>query len=48
MNGHIVIFSHGFGVRQDDCGLFTAIAKQLPNVEPIMFDYNHFDEGPIL
>jgi len=42
---HIVIFSHGFGVRKDGRGLFTAIAKQLPDIEPVMFDYNQFDEA---
>ena len=42
---NIVIFSHGFGVRKDGRGLFTAIARSLPDIEPIMFDYNQFDEA---
>lgn len=42
---HIVIFSHGFGVRKDGRGLFTAIAEQLPDIELIMFNYNQFDEA---
>ena len=42
---NIVIFSHGFGVRKDGRGLFTAIAKQLPDIELVMFDYNQFDEA---
>ncbi|HSD56012.1 MAG TPA: hypothetical protein VLA92_02565 [Candidatus Saccharimonadales bacterium] len=37
---HIVIFSHGFGVRRSDRGLFTAISTTLPDVESILFDYN--------
>ncbi|HJQ07868.1 MAG TPA: NUDIX domain-containing protein [Candidatus Saccharimonadales bacterium] len=41
---HIVIYSHGFGVRKDDRGLFTDIAASLPNAEHIMFDYNQVDD----
>lgn len=41
---NIVIFSHGFGVRKDGRGLFTAIAEQLPDIKLVMFDYNQFDE----
>lgn len=41
---HIVIFSHGFGVRQDDRGLFTDIVEHLPGVTPILFDYNRSDD----
>ncbi|HSW81751.1 MAG TPA: hypothetical protein VLG40_05160 [Candidatus Saccharimonas sp.] len=44
MSTRVVIFSHGFGVRQDGRGLFTAITKLLPGIEPVMFDYNQFDE----
>lgn len=40
MQEHVVIYSHGFGVRKDDRGLFTAISMGLPGVESIMFDYN--------
>lgn len=39
-----VVYSHGFGVRKDDRGLFTDIAQHLPNAHHIMFDYNKIDE----
>ncbi len=42
---HIVIFSHGFGVRQDARGLFSDIVARLPNCECILFDYNTFNEA---
>jgi hypothetical protein len=42
---HIVIFSHGFGVRKDDRGLLSAIMDGIPEVESILFDYNEIDEG---
>jgi hypothetical protein len=41
---HIVIFSHGFGVRKEDRGLFTAISKALTDVESVLFDYNPINE----
>ena len=41
---HIVIYSHGFGVRKDDRGLFTDIAAALPGATHRMFDYNRRDE----
>ncbi len=41
---HVVVFSHGFGVRKTDRGLFTAIAAALPDATPIMFDYNPVHE----
>ena len=42
---HFVVFSHGFGVRYDDRGLFTDIADGLgDDMEPILFDYNDYDE----
>ena len=41
---HIIIFSHGFGVRKDDVGLFTDIVKAVPEVESILFDYFDVDE----
>lgn len=41
---HIVIFSHGFGVRKEDRGLFTAISKALPDAKSILFDYNPINE----
>lgn len=42
---HIVIFSHGFGVRKDDRGLLSGIAALLPEVEPVLFDYFEVDEA---
>lgn len=41
---HIVIYSHGFGVKKDDRGLLTDIANSLKSVESILFDYNDIDE----
>lgn len=41
---HIVIYSHGFGVKKDDRGLLTDIADYLKNVESVLFDYNEIDE----
>ncbi len=41
---HVVVFSHGFGVRKEDRGLFTAISKALPDVKSVMFDYNPINE----
>jgi hypothetical protein len=41
---HIVIYSHGFGVRKTGRGLFTAIAKALPDARNVMFDYNPINE----
>ncbi len=41
---HIVIYSHGNGVRKDDVGLLTDIADSLPEVENILFDYYEIDE----
>jgi hypothetical protein len=41
---HVVIFSHGFGVRKEDRGLFTAISNSLPDAESILFDYNPINE----
>lgn len=45
MTAPIVIYSHGFGVRKDDRGLFTDIAATLPAARHIMFDYNQVDEA---
>jgi hypothetical protein len=42
---HIVIFSHGFGVRKEDRGLFTAISKALPGAESVLFNYNPINEA---
>jgi len=41
---HIVIFSHGFGVKKDDLGMLTDIADSLPGVDPVLFDYFSVDE----
>lgn len=41
---HIVIFSHGFGVRKEDRGLFTAIYLAVPDIKAVMFDYNPINE----
>ncbi|HSX06485.1 MAG TPA: hypothetical protein VLG92_02090 [Candidatus Saccharimonadia bacterium] len=41
---HIVIYSHGFGVRKDDRGMFTAIARSLPDAEHVLFNYNPINE----
>ena len=41
---HIVIFSHGFAVRKEDRGLFTAISKALPDMRSVLFDYNPINE----
>lgn len=41
---HFIIFSHGFGVRKEDRGLFTAISKALPDAESVLFDYNPIHE----
>lgn len=42
-NSHIILYSHGFGVRKDDRGLFTDIANSIEDTEHVMFDYNEFD-----
>ncbi len=42
---HIVIFSHGFGVRKEDRGLFTAIANALPEVRSVLFNYHPINEA---
>lgn len=44
MSKHVIVYSHGFGVRKDDRGLFTDIADALPEAEHVMFDYNLIDE----
>jgi len=41
---HVVIFSHGFGVRKEDRGLFTAISRAIPDIKTVMFDYNPINE----
>ncbi|MDP2598622.1 MAG: hypothetical protein Q8P49_02205 [Candidatus Liptonbacteria bacterium] len=44
-NKHILVFSHGFGVRKDDRGLLTDIATAFPEAESVLFDYFDVDEG---
>lgn len=46
---HIVIFSHGFGTKKDDRGLFSGLhgiaeSLALENIKVILFDYNDIDE----
>ncbi|MBP6911629.1 MAG: hypothetical protein KBB88_00285 [Candidatus Pacebacteria bacterium] len=46
---HTIIFSHGFGVKKDDRGLFSgpegiAESFQNENCEVVLFDYNQIDE----
>ncbi|MCL2038079.1 hypothetical protein FWG95_03735 [Candidatus Saccharibacteria bacterium] len=45
MVNHIIIYSHGFGVKYDDRGLFTDIAAAFSDTEHIMFNYNDIDEA---
>lgn len=40
----IVLYSHGFGVKKDDSGLFTDIASSLDGFQHVMFDYNQINE----
>ena len=42
---HVVIFSHGFGVRKDSRGMFSEIVAALPECECVLFDYNVRDEA---
>lgn len=43
---HMVVFSHGFGVRRDSRGLFTDIARDLPeDFGYVLFDYYDYDEA---
>ena len=42
---HIVIYSHGFGVKKDGRGLFTDIAAALPDMDHVLFDYGQVDES---
>jgi len=41
----VVIFSHGFGLRKDNRGLFTYLGKELEvyGIKSIYFDYNRYD-----
>lgn len=41
---HVIIYSHGFGVRADARGIFPAIEAALPEAVHVMFDYNTIDE----
>lgn len=44
MAKHIIVFSHGFGVRKDDKGLLTDIADSLLESESLLFDYNEVND----
>ena len=44
MKKKIIIYSHGFGVRSDDRGLFSDIKNVLPEFEHVTFDYTFVDE----
>lgn len=44
MKTHIIIFSHGYGVRKDDLGMLTDIATAFPDAECVLFDYFNVDE----
>ncbi len=39
----IILYSHGFGVRKDDGGLFTDIATELNGSQHVMFDFNQIN-----
>ncbi len=41
----VVIFSHGFGLRKDNRGLFTLLGKEIEGLgfETVYFDYNKYD-----
>lgn len=43
MPKHVVIYSHGFGVKKDSRGMFTEISNSLANMESVLFDYNEID-----
>jgi len=44
MRKQVIVYSHGFGVRKDDRGLFTDIADSMPEVKHVLLDYNLIDE----
>lgn len=35
---NFIIFSHGFGVKKDDRGLFSDIASALTGAESVLFE----------
>lgn len=41
----VVIFSHGFGLRKDNRGLFNILSKEIENlgIKTYCFDYNRYD-----
>ncbi len=43
MKNSDIVFAHGFGVRADGRGIFTDIAKAMPEANCITFDFNTFD-----
>lgn len=42
---HIIIYSHGFGVRKEDRGLFTAVSRALFSAKSLMFEYSPINES---
>jgi hypothetical protein len=44
-NPHIIIFSHAFGVRKEDRGLFSAISRAVPDARSVLFDYSPINES---
>lgn len=44
MPKHLIVYSHGFGTRRDDNGLFPDIAAAFPGAESSLFDYYEIDE----
>ncbi len=40
-----IVFSHGFGVKADACGMFTQIADTFPQDSFVFFDYNKILEN---
>jgi len=41
----IIVFSHGFGSRKDDRGIFTSITEKLPEFTTFMFNYSKFNKN---
>ena len=44
MKKHVIIFSHGFGVKKDDIGLLSEIAESFDDITTLLFDYYDVDE----
>lgn len=45
-NNTVILFSHGFGIRKDNLGLFTFLSEKFQSLgyTTILFDYYKFDE----